>query len=94
MEYSGAAHQRFFHLVRHLMQTQKITSHQIYRGRKEEKIQVFIEVDSLSIEEAEENLQFLSSILEQKFERAWKCLPSASLPDAYNIVTLPYERLA
>jgi len=93
IEYSGENYRQFYHLVKHLMQTQHITHYQIYQGKKREKIQLFIRVNALPLEEAEMELQALSAILEQRLDRAWKCLPSTSLPEAYNIVTLPYKRL-
>ena len=60
-------------------------------GRDEEKIQVFIQVDHVSLKEADTELQKISDALRQKLTKRWKCLPSASLPEAYNIVTLPYK---
>jgi len=55
-------------------------------------VQVFIEVANLSLEEADERLREISNALKQKLTKKWKCLPSSSLPEAYNIVTLPYKR--
>ena len=55
-------------------------------------MQVFIEVDDLSLEEADERLREISDALKQKLTKKWKCLPSSSLPESYNIVTLPYKR--
>jgi len=75
------------------MQTQNIKAYQIYQGRSKEKIQIFIEVDMLTLEEAEEKLKTLSTILEQRLVKQWKCLPSSSLPIEYNIATLPYAAL-
>ena len=93
IEYKGEAYQRFYHLVKHLMQTQQITHYQLYQGKSKEKIQLFIEVDGLPVDEAEERLEILSSILAEKLDKAWKCLPSTVLPQDYNIVTLPYKQL-
>jgi len=56
-------------------------------------VQVFIEVNRLTLQEAEEKLQEISENLKQKLSKRWKCLPSASLPEAYNIVTLPYKSI-
>jgi hypothetical protein len=70
-----------------------IKNYHIYQGKDEEKIQVFIEVDHLSLEEAESKLLDLSNALRQKLTKKWKCLPSSLLPDSYNIVTLPYKRI-
>jgi len=77
--------------VKHLFHTLKIVNYHIYQGKDEEKVQVFIEVDNIPLKEAELQLQALSLALKQKLTKKWKCLPSASLPEAYNIVTLPYK---
>ncbi len=91
LEYKGEEHQRFYHLVKHLFHTLDIENYHIYQGKDEEKVQVFIEVDNIPLQEAELQLQALSLALKQKLTKKWKCLPSASLPEAYNIVTLPYK---
>ncbi len=93
LEYKGEEHQRFYHLVKHLFNTLEIQNYHIYQGKDEEKIQVFIEVDSISLQEADLQLQALSLALKQKLTKKWKCLPSASLPEDYNIVTLPYKEI-
>ena len=93
LEYKGEEHQRFHHLVKHLFHTLQINNYHIYQGKDEEKIQIFIEVDNISLQEAELQLQALSLALKQKLTKKWKCLPSASLPEAYNIVTLPYKEI-
>lgn len=58
-----------------------------------ERLQVFIQVDNYSLEEADKALQKLSLALKEKMTKKWKCLPSLSLPQEYNIVTLPYKEL-
>jgi len=93
IEYKGDEYQRFYHLVQHLFQTLGITDYHIYQGKDEERVQVFIEVDHLSLEEADAKLTQLSDALKQKMSKKWKCLPSLMLPEAYNIVTLPYKPL-
>ncbi len=71
----------------------KITKYHIYQGKDEEKVRVFIEVDNISLEEADKKLKEISNNLTQKLSKKWKCLPLLSLPEAYNIVTLPYKEL-
>ena len=93
LEYKGEEHQRFHHLVKHLFNTLEINNYYIYQGKDEEKIQVFIEVDHLSLQEADIKLLAISNALKQKLTKKWKCLPSASLPEAYNIITLPYQEI-
>ena len=93
LEYKGEEHQRFYHLVKHLFNTLTIDNYHIYQGKDEEKVQVFIEVDNITLQEADLQLQALSLALKQKLTKKWKCLPSASLPEAYIIVTLPYKAI-
>lgn len=93
IEYKGEEHQRFRHLIRHLFSALDIENYHIYQGKSEERIQVFMKVDRLSLEEADKRLKELSEILKQKLTKKWKCLPDSSLPEAYNIVTLPYKKL-
>jgi hypothetical protein len=71
----------------------KTTNYHIYRGRDEERVRVFIEVDNISLEEADKKLQEISNNLTQKLSKKWKCLPLLSLPEDYNIVTLPYKKI-
>jgi len=76
------------------LRLKKITDYQVYQGKRRGKIQLFIAVDALPLKEAEAQLQALSDILEQKLDKSWKCLPSSRLPEAYNIITLPYKKLS
>lgn len=91
IEYKGDEHQRFQHLVKHLFKTIKLTEYHIYQGKDPERLQVFISVNGLTLEEADTQLRSISDALKEKMTKKWKCLPSLILPEAYNIVTLPYQ---
>jgi len=93
IEYKGEEYQRFFHLIKHLFKTLDIENYHIYEGKDVERLQVFIEVNELTLEEADTQLQKLSDTLKEKMTKKWKCLPSSSLPIEYNIVTLPYKKI-
>ncbi len=93
IEYKGEEHKRFHHLVKHLFKSKGISDYHIYQGKDIERLQVFIKVSHLTLEEADTKLQELSNALKEKMTQKWKCLPSIALPEAYNIVTLPYNRL-
>ena len=71
----------------------EISDYSIYQGKDVERIQVFIRVDQLTLEEADAKLKVLSNALKEKMTKNWKCLPSLTLPEAYNIVSLPYSQL-
>ena len=79
--------------MKHLFKTLDILNYHIYEGKDAERLQVFVEVDYISLEDANAKLQELSDTLKEKMVKKWKCLPSSSLPEEYNIVTLPYQEL-
>jgi len=93
IEYKDEEYQRFYHLVKHLFKTINLTEYSIYRGKDEQRLQVFIRVNKLSLNEANAQLQKLSDALKEKMVKRWKCLPSSSLPNDYNIITLPYKEI-
>ena len=78
--------------MQHLFKTLSIIDYHIYEGKDVERLQVFVKVDNLSLEAANDELEVLSSALNRKMVKKWKCLPSSSLPKPYNIVTLPYKK--
>ncbi|MEY3090040.1 MAG: hypothetical protein RL113_356 [Pseudomonadota bacterium] len=94
VEYKGEEYLRFQHLVKHLFISMSIEDYFIYQGKDIERVQIFIHVDHLSLEEADAQLKIISNALKEKMTKKWKCLPSLSLPEAYNIVTLPYQKIA
>ena len=93
LEYKGEEYRRFYYLVKQLFKTLKIETYQIYEGKEVETIQIFIEVKPLTLNIADSALKEISEALQEKLEKKWKTLPSTSLPEAYNIVTLPYRAI-
>ena len=91
IEYKGKESQRFVHLVKHLFKTLEIAQYSVYEGKDKERIQVFISVEEMTLEDAHKQLTLISHALKTKMNKNWKCLPSTSLPQSYNIVTLPYR---
>ncbi|MGB5506547.1 MAG: hypothetical protein WBM70_07675 [Sulfurovum sp.] len=93
IEYKGEEYKRFQHLIKHLFKSMDISEYTLYQGKDVERLQVFIAVKQLTLEEADTQLQILSNALKEKMTKNWKCLPSIALPEAYNIVSLPYNKL-
>jgi len=93
IEYKGNEYQRFYHLIKHLFKSLEIENYHIYNGKDVERLQVFIPVKQLTLEEADQRLKIYSDALKEKMTKKWKTLPSLNLPEAYNIVTIPYNTL-
>lgn len=91
IEYKGSQSSRFYHMSKHLMQTLQIDDYAYYEGKKHHYLQLFIPVDALPLEEADEMVHKISDALETRLPREWKCFPDKTLPECYNIITLPYK---
>ena len=90
IEYSSTHRELFIHLISYILTTLLPYKYHIYSGKRSSTIKVFVEVDSISIPKAEEILKQISSYLEKKMSREWSMLPDSTLPEEYNIFTLPY----
>ena len=93
IEYKGEEYQRFYHLIKHLFKTLEVDDYYIYQGKDKERLQIFIAVDKLNLEDAQRQLDMYSDALKSKMVKKWRTLPSLNLPKEYNIVTLPYATL-
>jgi hypothetical protein len=91
IEYKGQRAKHFCLLAQHLMHSLKQTNYHLYQGKDEERVQLFISVERLHLTQAHAQVQEISRLLAQKMPIQWRCLPSLELPEAYNIVTLPYQ---
>ncbi|HHD72377.1 MAG TPA: DUF1882 domain-containing protein [Epsilonproteobacteria bacterium] len=90
IEYRGREPLRFYHTSRHVMHMFQIDQYAYFEGKKHHYIQLFIPVDALPLNQANENIQKVSDALAMRLPKEWKCFPDPSLPDSYNIITLPY----
>lgn len=94
LEYRGSEPSRFYHISKHLMHTFQIDTYQYYKGKKSNYLQLFIPVETLTLEEADEMIHKISDALETRLPKEWKCFPDKSLPECYNIITLPYQEFS
>ncbi len=92
LEYRGTEPSRFYHTSKHLLHTLQIEKYQYYKGKKSNYLQLFIPVESLALEEADEMVHKISDALETRLPKEWKCFPDKTLPECYNIITLPYQK--
>jgi len=94
IEYRGLEPSRFYHTGKYVMQTLQINDYTFFEGKKHHYIQLFIPVDELPLDEASRSIQKISDALETRLPKEWKCFPDNTLPESYNIITLPYKEYA
>ncbi len=92
LEYRGEKPARFYHTSKHVLHALQIKDYIYYEGKNKNYLQLFIPVDTLTLTEADEVVQKISDELERRLTKEWKCFPDKSLPECYNIVTLPYQK--
>ncbi len=93
IEYKGDEAVKFAHLAKHMLAMLGGFEFQIYQGKSDQKIQLFVKVDNLSAKDASKLAEDISAKLQKHMPKSWKCLPSLDMPDEYNIFTLPYKRV-
>lgn len=93
LEYKGDEPMRFFHTVKQLFNSMDIRSFYIFKGKTDRHLQIFIPTPKIKLQEAHDKLEKISNLLATKLPVEWRTLPSKNLPEAYNIVTLPYQIL-
>lgn len=91
LEYKGDEPLRFFHIAKQLFNSMNIKSFHAFKGKTDRHLQIFIPAPSTELNKAHETLEEISSLLAIKLPVEWRTLPSKNLPEAYNIVTLPYR---
>lgn len=91
LEYKGDEPMRFFHNAKQLFNSMDIKSFYTFKGKSDRHLQIFISSPSTKLDKAHEILEEISNLLAIKLPVEWRTLPSKNLPEAYNIVTLPYQ---
>ena len=92
IEYRGSEPLRFYHTSKHLMEALQVEEYNYYQGKRKNYIQLFIDTEALPLEKADQMLRNISDDLELRLTKEWKCFPDITLPECYNIVTLPYGK--
>jgi hypothetical protein len=88
--YDGDMPERFVHLFRHLMRDKGIDDYFVFHGERDSIRVISIKTDRRSVSAAYQTGKELSDILQTNITKSWKILPDPSLPESYNIITLPY----
>jgi hypothetical protein len=94
LEYRGDKPSKFYAVSKHLIHSLLIKQYNYFQGKKRDYLLLFIPVESLSLQEADEQVQLISDALATRMPKEWKCFPDKTMPECYNIVTLPYEIFA
>jgi DNA polymerase III delta subunit len=92
IEYKGDEAKKFYYTAKQLFNSIGIEKYEVYEGKSDKHIQIYIKTEPLSLEDADTKLQNISNLLCIKLPNDWRTLPNKNLPKPYNIATLPYKK--
>jgi len=93
IEYLQEDWERFSALIQHLFKTLEIRNYSIYRNPKKALLQIFIPRENISLDIAYKEVDNIKLILEFKSKKSYKIFPNKNLPQNYNIITFPYQKI-
>ena len=93
IEYLQEDWKTFSALIQHLFRTLEIKNYSIYRNPKKELLQIFIPRENISLDKAYKEVDNIKLVLEFKSKKSYKFFPNKNLPQNYNIITLPYQKI-
>ena len=91
IDYNGTEPERFYHhsgrVLAHLGYDDLIT----FRSKSSGHLHLYIACSGIALQAAIKTGKIISEKLEEKLTKQWRVYPTDTLPDAYNIINLPYE---
>ena len=93
IEYYQEDWKSFYALVQYLLKSLKIKEYTSYRDTKEERLQLFIKRENISLETAYREVEEIKYFLNLKSKKSYKIFPNRNLPKNYNIITIPQKKI-
>ena len=93
VEYSQENWQAFHALIKHLLKNLNIKEFVSYRNENKNLLQIFIKRPQLPLKIAYKEVEDIKHLLELKSNKSYKLLPNNNLPENYNIITFPLEKI-
>ena len=91
IDYNGDEKALFFHKVSKLLHAQGLDEFAAYESKTASHLHLYIYCGNISAPQREELGKIISNKLEDKLQKQWRIYPNSGLPEAYNILNIPYE---
>ena len=91
IDYNGTEPERFYHHSGQVLARLGYDDLVTFRSKSPGHLHLYIVCGDAALQEAIEMGKIISQKLEEKLAKRWRVYPTDNLPDAYNILNLPYE---
>lgn len=91
IDYNGNEPKHFYHHSGKVLEGLGYRDLVTFHSKTASHMHLYIACDCPALQEAIEMGKIISDKLEEKLARQWRIFPTDSLPEAYNIMNLPYE---
>jgi len=91
LDYNGDEKALFFHKVSKVLRTQGLNEFTAYESKTLSHLHLYVSCGNISASQREELGKIISNKLEDKLQKQWRIYPNSGLPEAYNILNIPYE---
>jgi len=90
-DYNGKEQALFYHKMAKVLRQQGIDTFIAYESKTPLHLHLYLYCGEISAPQREELGKIISDNLEKKLQKQWRIFPNPALPEAYNIINLPYD---
>ena len=91
LDYNGDDRAFFYHKASKVLKQEGIESFVAYESKTASHLHLYVFCPHISAPQREELGKIISHKLEKKLQKQWRIFPNAKLPEAYNILNIPYN---
>lgn len=90
-DYNGDERALFYHRASKILRAQGMNEFIAYESKSPLHLHLYVYCGAVSAPHREELAKIISDKLEEKLQKQWRIYPNSGLPEAYNILNLPYQ---
>jgi len=93
IDYNGDDAQRFYHHLQRKLKALNIENFTPFQSKTAKHLHVYLHYAPMPLQEGIQLGKIISKKLSDKLPGQWRIYPNDNLPEAYNILNLPYDQL-